>query len=69
MSPRFNVGANTGLMQVLLLPSAKRGSNRRTVNLRAVAKGQMYILSTGCQWRAIAKDVAPRSTVYDAFDR
>ena len=29
----------------------------------------MYILSTGCQWRAIPKDLAPRSTVYDYFDR
>ena len=25
-------------------------------------------LSTGCQWRAIPKDLAPRSTVYDYFD-
>ena len=24
---------------------------------------------TGCQWRAIPKDLAPRSTVYDYFDR
>src|SRR5665213_4270935 len=28
-----------------------------------------YILGTGCQWRAIPKDLAPRSTVYDYFDR
>ena len=28
----------------------------------------MYILSTGCQWRAIAKDLPPRSTLYDYFD-
>ena len=26
------------------------------------------ILSTGCQWRAIAKDLPPRSTLYDYFD-
>ena len=25
-------------------------------------------LSTGCQWRAIPKDLPPRSTVYDYFD-
>jgi transposase len=25
-------------------------------------------LSTGCQWRAIPKDLPPRSTVYDSFD-
>jgi transposase len=27
----------------------------------------MYILSTGCQWRALPKDLPPRSTVHD-FD-
>src|SRR5271166_1788052 len=26
------------------------------------------VLSTGCQWRAIPKDLPPRSTVYDYFD-
>lgn len=26
------------------------------------------ILSTGCQWRAIPKDLPPRSSVYDYFD-
>ena len=25
----------------------------------------MYILSTGCQWRALPKDLPPRSTVHD----
>jgi len=28
----------------------------------------MYVLSTGCQWRAIPKDLAARSTVHDYFD-
>jgi transposase len=30
--------------------------------------GLMYVLSTGCQWRAIPKDLPPRSTVHDYFD-
>ncbi len=51
-----------------LIPPAKRGGNKRTVNLRAVVDGLMYVLSTGCQWRAIPKDLPPRSTVYDYFD-
>ncbi len=46
-----------------LIPPAKRGGNKRTVNIREVVNGLMYILSTGCQWRAIPKDLAPRSTV------
>src|ERR1035441_5569959 len=30
--------------------------------------GLMYVLSTGCQWRAIPKDLPPKSTIYDYFD-
>ena len=51
-----------------LIPPAKRGGNKRTVNVREVVDGLMYVLSTGCQWRAIPKDLPPRSTVYDYFD-
>jgi transposase len=50
-------------------PPAKPGGNKRSVDIREVANGLMYILSTGCQWRAIPKDLAPRSTVYDYMDR
>jgi transposase len=50
------------------IPPAKGGGNKRTVNLREVVNGLMYILSTGCQWRAIPKDLPPRSTLYDYFD-
>jgi transposase len=52
-----------------LIPAAKRGGNKRTVNLREVANGLMYILSTGCQWAAIPKDLPPRSTLHDYVDR
>ena len=52
----------------LILP-AKPGGNKRSVNLREVVNGLMYILGTGCQWRAIPKDLAARSTIYDYFDR
>ena len=51
-----------------LLPPAKRGGAKRTVNLREVVKGLLYVLSTGCQWRAIPQDLPPKSTVYDYFD-
>ena len=52
----------------LLIPPAERGGNRRHVVVREVINGLMYILSTGCQWRAIPKDLPPRSTLYDYFD-
>ena len=51
-----------------LIPPAKRGGNRRHVVVREVINGLMYILSTGCQWRAIPTDLPPRSTLYDYFD-
>ena len=34
-----------------LIPPAKRGGGKRTVNMREVVNGVMYVLSTGCQWR------------------
>jgi transposase len=51
-----------------LIPPAKRGGNKRSVNIREVVNGLMYVLSTGCQWRAIPKDLPARSTVYGYFD-
>lgn len=51
------------------IPRAKRGGNKRTVDVREVMNGLMYVLSTGCQWRAIPKDLPPRSTVNFYFCR
>ena len=51
-----------------LIPPAKRGGNRRRVNLREIVNGLLYVLSAGCQWRAIPKDLPPRSTLHDYFD-
>src|SRR5258706_15397585 len=51
-----------------LIPPEKPGGGKRTVNMREVVNGLMYLLSTGCQWRAIPKDLPPTSTVYDYFD-
>jgi transposase len=51
-----------------LIPPAKRGGAKRTVDVREVMNGIMYILSTGCQWRALPKDLPPRSTVHDYLD-
>ena len=48
--------------------ACRRGGNRRHVDEREVVNGLMYILSTGCQWRAIPKDLPARSTLYDYFD-
>jgi len=50
-----------------VIPPAKRGGGKRTVSIREVVNGLMYLLSTGCQWRAIPKDLPPRSTVNGYF--
>ncbi len=38
-----------------LIPPAKRGGNRRHVDVGEVVNGLMGVLSTGCQWRALPK--------------
>ena len=49
------------------IPPAKQGGRSREVNVREVHNGVMYVLSTGCQWRYIPKDLPPRSTVNEYF--
>src|ERR1044071_3763384 len=39
----------------------------RTVDLREVVQAIFYILSTGCQWRALPKEFPPYSTVQGYF--
>jgi transposase len=51
-----------------LIPPARRGGRPRSVDLRAVVEGLLYLLETGCQWRHLPKDFPPRSTVWAYFD-
>jgi len=55
------------LVAPLILP-AKRGGRRREVVVREIVNGIMYVLSTGCQWRALPKDLPPKSTVWAYLD-
>jgi transposase len=48
-----------------LIPPAERGGRQRTVDVRDVLNGVYYVLMTGCQWRALPKDLPPRSTVHE----
>ena len=52
-----------------LIPPARRGGRKRTGNLREVLNGLLYVLSAGCQWRAIPTDLPPRSTIFDDLAR
>jgi len=51
-----------------LIPPAKHGGRKRKVDVREVVNGIMYVLSTGCQWRYVPKDLPPKSTLFDYFD-
>jgi transposase len=48
--------------------AAKRGGRPRTTNMREVTNAILYILGTGCQWRALPKDFPPRTTVFEYLD-
>lgn len=50
-----------------LLPGpCRRGRPRRT-DLRSVLEALLYVLTTGCQWRALPPGFPPRSTVQRYF--
>jgi len=50
-----------------MIPPAKRGGRRREVNVREVLNAVFYVLSTGCQWQALPKDLPPKSTAHHYF--
>ncbi len=41
---------------------------KRSMNVREVLNGTFYILWTGCQWKALPKDLPPKSTVHDYLE-
>ena len=47
------------------LVSSKHKGSPSPERLRAILNGVLYVLATGCQWRALPKDLPPRSTVHD----
>jgi transposase len=49
------------------VPPARRGGRKREVNVREVINAIFYVLSTGCQWNALPKDLPPKSTAHDYF--
>lgn len=60
--------AEWALLKSLMPEPAGTGRPRRT-DLRAVIDAILYVLGTGCQWRALPKDFPPRSTVQGYFYR
>jgi transposase len=52
-----------------LLPPARRLGRPREWDLRAIVDAILYLLWTGCQWRALPHEFPPRSTVQGYFYR
>jgi transposase len=50
-----------------LIPPAKTGGRPRDVDVREVLNAIFYVLSTGCQWKALPKDLPPKSTAHYYF--
>ena len=49
-----------------MIPPARHGGSKRSVNVREVLNGIFYILWTGCQWKALPKDLPPKSAVNES---
>src|SRR5438309_10516507 len=52
-----------------LLPGAKPGGRPRSVDLREVVDGVLYVVRTGCQWRAMPHDLPPWGTCHYYYRR
>ncbi|MGZ9082673.1 MAG: transposase, partial [Rhodoplanes sp.] len=50
-----------------MIPPARRGGRPRDVDVREVLNAILYVLSTGCQWKALPKDLPPKSTAHHYF--
>jgi transposase len=60
--------AEWALVSPLIRP-AKHGGRHRKVDVREVLNAVFYVLSAGCQWSALPKDLPPKSKVWDYFSR
>ena len=50
-----------------LLPAAKPRGRPRSVDLREVLNGTLYVLRSGCPWRMMPHDLPPWGTVWWYF--
>ncbi len=50
-----------------LVPAVKSGGRPAQHTRREIMNGILYILRTGCQWRAMPHDLPPWKTVYTYF--
>ena len=46
------------------IPPAKPGGRERSVDMREVMNGILYLVRTGCSWRQLPHDLPPWGTVH-----
>jgi putative transposase len=51
------------------IPPAEPGGRRRTVDMRQVMNGILYLNRTGCSWRLLPHDLPPWGTVHYYYRR
>jgi putative transposase len=52
-----------------LIPPAEPGGRRRSVNMREVVNGVLYLSRTGCSWRMLPGEFPPWGTVHYYYRR
>ena len=52
-----------------LIPPAKPGGRPRTLDMRAVINGMLYIVVSGCQWRMLPREYPAWQSVYTYFQQ
>ena len=50
-----------------MIPPARHGGRKRSIDVREVLNAIFYVLWTGCQWKALPKDLPPKSTAHYYF--
>lgn len=51
------------------IPAVKPGGRPRSVNIREVVNGILYLVRTGCSWRQLPHDFPPWGTVHYYYRR
>jgi transposase len=64
--PSDETDGEWALVEPMILP-ASPASARREVNVREVLNANFYVLSKGCQWQELPKDLPPKSTAHSYF--
>ena len=50
-----------------MIPPARHGGRKRSIDVREVLNAIFYVLWTGCQWKVLPKDLPPKSTAHYYF--